>query len=137
MVTMKKFTPIIFIAGFISHAAVAGVCEYTPSKMIKSRSPAGFVIGAKTAVTGAAVVGAGMKAAGFYTLTHSVTGATMLASTASGSSAAGTIGIIGGTGSGIGAASAILMSPFFIVPAAITTLGIGIYEGGCYIHTKK
>jgi hypothetical protein len=103
----------MFIAGFISHTAFAGVCEYTPSKMIKSGSPAGIVIGAKSAATGAAVVGAGMKAAGFYALTHSVTGATMLASTASGSSTAGTIGIIGGTGGGVGAVSAIIMSPIF------------------------
>lgn len=134
---MKKLFLFMFIAGFISHTAFAGVCEYTPSKMIKSGLPAGIVIGAKSAVTGAAVVGAGMKAAGFYTLTHSVTGATMLASTASGSSAAGTIGIIGGTGGGVGAVSAIIMSPFFIVPAAITAVGVVLYEGGCHIHTRK
>lgn len=134
---MKKLIQFIFIAGFISHTAFAGVCEYTPSKMIKGSSTTGIVIGAKSAVTGAAVVGAGMKAAGFYTLTHSVTGATMLASTASGSSAAGTIGIIGGTGGGVGAVSAIIMSPLFIVPAAITAVGVVLYEGGCHIHTRK
>ena len=79
----------------------------------------------------------GMKAAGFYTFTHVVTGATMLGSTASGASAAGMVGIMGSTAGAIGRVSAALMSPFVIVPAALGVGGVGIYEGGWYLKEKR
>lgn len=130
---MKKLIAYIFIAGFMSYPAIADVCDHTPSKLIGFSATGVGAIGAGAT----AAAGIGMKAAGFYTLTHAVTGATMLGSTAAGASAAGTVGIMGGTAGAIGTVSAVLMSPFVIVPAAVTAVGVGLYEGGCYIHTKK
>ena len=78
----------------------------------------------ETALGAGAAAGVGMKAAGFYTLKHSVTGATMLASKLAGSSAAGTIGIIAGTGKGIGIVAAGLMSWWFILPEAAGAIGL-------------
>lgn len=87
--------------------------------------------------TGAvAVTGVGLKAAGIYTLTHATTGAAMLGSTAAGASAAGTTGIIAGSAGFLGTAGAVLLSPFVIVPAAVTAVGIGAIEGGCYLSGK-
>jgi len=71
-------------------------------------------------------INSGLKAC-FYTLKHSVTGKVMLASTLPGSSAAGTVGIIAGTGKGIGFAAAGLMSlPFTLISIGIA--GYGLYE---------
>jgi len=130
---MQKLALCLLVAGTLSQPVAAAVCDYTPSK----------VVGAETttaaSATGAAVAtaGVGMKAAGFYTLVHSVTGATMLGSTAAGASAAGTVGIIGGTAGVIGTAGAVLMSPFVMIPAAIVAGSIAAYEGGCYLAAKK
>ena len=74
-----------------------------------------------------AAAGVGMKAAGFYTVTHAVTGSTMLASTLGGASDAGTVGIIGGTAGLIGGTAAVLMSPLFI-GGAIGLAGYGVYK---------
>jgi hypothetical protein len=30
----------------------------------------------------------------------------------------------------------VLMSPFVIIPAVVTAVGIGAYEGGCYLKEK-
>ncbi len=48
-------------------------------------------------------------------------------------SCAGTVGIIAGTGGVLGTLGAVLMSPFLIAPAAIAAIGIGLYEGVCYM----
>ena len=125
---MKKIAISIFIALIMSQSAVAGVCDYTPSKLIGGKGSA--AIGGTAAVT--ATAGIGMKAAGFYTITHTA-GATMLGSTAAGASAAGTTGIIAGTGGVLGSIGAALMSPFVIIPAAVVAVGVGAYEGGCYL----
>lgn len=58
-------------------------------------------------------------------------------STAGGVSAAGTVRIMGGTAAAIGTVGAALMSPFVILPAALVAGGVGIYEGGCYITSKR
>lgn len=128
---MHKRLATIFL--LVSFSASAEVCEYTPSKMVGGVVTGSVATGAATT----AAAGIGMKAAGFYTLTHAVTGATMLASTAGGVSAAGTVGIMGGTAGAIGTAGAVLMSPFFIVPAAIVAGGVAAYEGGCYLANRK
>jgi len=57
----------------------------------------------------------------------------MIGSTAAGASAAGTTAIIAGTSGVLGSIGAALMSPFVIIPTAVTAVGIGIYEGGCYL----
>ncbi|SDY18352.1 hypothetical protein [Nitrosomonas sp. Nm58] len=123
----------LFLFTSMMQIAVADVCEYTPRNLIGAGTSGSVATGA--AATTAA--GIGMKAAGFYILPHATTGATMLASTAGGASAAGTVGIMGGTAGAIGTVSAVLMSPFVITSAAITALGIGIYEGVCYLREQK
>ena len=57
----------------------------------------------------------------------------MLGSTAAGASAAGTTGIIAGTAGFFGTIGAALLSPFVIIPAAVAAVGIGAYEGLCYL----
>lgn len=125
---MKKVLISIFISTFFTQLAIAGVCDYRPSKLIGGGATGAVAGGAGTA----AATGAGMQAAGIYAITNATTGATMLGSTAAGASAAGTTGIIAGTGGAIGTAGAVLMSPFVIIPLAITAVGVGAYEGGCY-----
>ncbi|CAN5762651.1 hypothetical protein BH11PSE12_BH11PSE12_32560 [soil metagenome] len=123
----------VLVTSVLSHSVAAKICDHTPSKIIG----AGLTGSVASGAGATAAAGIGMKAAGLYMFTHAVTGATMLGSTASGASAAGTVGILGGTAGGIGTVSAALMSPFVIVPAAIVAGGVGIYEGGCYIASKR
>lgn len=122
----------LFISVFFIQSAVAGVCDHRPSKIIGGGAT-GAVSGGTAAV---AVGGIGMKTAGLYAITHATTGAAMLGSTAAGASAAGTAGIIAGSAGVIGTVGAALLSPFVIIPAAITAVGIGAYEGGCYWSGK-
>ena len=129
---MKK-TLTIILSAVLAQNVAAEICDHTPSKLIG----AGWTGSVATGAGATAAAGVGMKAAGFYTLTHAVTGATMLGSAAGGASAAGTVGIMGGTAGAIGTVGAALMSPFVIVPAALVAGGVGIYEGGCYITSKR
>ena len=130
---MRKFIASLLLMSALFEPAVAAVCDYTPSKLVG----AGVSGSVATGAGATAAAGVGLKAAGFYTITHAVTGATMLASTAGGASAAGTVGIMGGTAGAIGTVGTALMSPFVIVPAAIVAVGVAGYEGGCYIAAKK
>lgn len=124
---MKKIITFL-VATLIHEFAVAEICDYTPSNLFGAAASGSLVTGAG-AIAGA---GTGMKAAGFYAFQHAITGAYMLGSTAGGASAAGTVGIMGGTAGAVGTVSAALMSPFFIVPAAIAAVSIAGYEGACF-----
>ena len=131
---MKKLVIATTIAfSCFAQLAVADICDYRPSSMVggKTTTATGVATGA-TAATGV-----GMKAAGIYTITHATSGAAMLGSTAAGASAAGTTGIIAGTAGFLGTVGAALMSPFVIVPAAVAAVGIGVYEGSCYLASDK
>lgn len=129
---MKKFSFLLVLTSFLAQAATAGICDYRPSSLI-----GGLTTAAVAGSTGAAAAtGVSMKAAGLYTLTHATTGATMLGSTAAGASAAGTTGIIAGSAGFLGTAGAVLMSPFVIIPAAVTAVGVGAYEGVCYLSDE-
>ena len=122
----------MLLSGFFAQYSWAGVCDYRPSKIIGSGTSA-----AVAGATGAtAVAGVGLKAAGIYTLTHATTGAAMLGSTAAGASAAGTTGIIAGSAGFLGTAGAVLLSPFVIIPAAVTAVSVGAYEGSCYLYER-
>lgn len=114
-------------------AANAEVCDYTPSNLVGSVATA---VGT-TIVGGGATVGAGMQAAGYYTLVHAGSGLTMLGSTAAGASAAGTVGIIAGTGGTIGTVGAILMAPVTIVVGGVTLIGVGAFESVCYFQVDR
>ena len=122
----------LLVSGFVVQTAMAGVCDHRPSKIIGGTST-GVAVGGTGAV---AATGIGMKLAGLYTITHATTGAAMLGSTAAGASAAGTTGIIAGTAGFLGTAGAALISPFVIIPAVVTAVGVGTYEGGCYLSDK-
>lgn len=125
---MNRILISLIVSGCLVQSAISGVCDYRPSKLI-----GGVATGGVAGTTGAAAAtGIGMKAAGLYTITHATTGAAMLGSTAAGASAAGTTGIIAGTSGVLGTVGAVLMSPIVIIPAAVTAVGIGAYEGSCY-----
>ncbi len=113
-------------------AAHAGGCDWTPSKLVgKAGSAAAGLAGSSAAA------GIGLNAAGYYTLVHSTSGLTMLGSTAAGTSAAGTVGIIAGTGGAIGTVAGILMAPVTIVAGAVTFAAAGAYEGYCYFQVDR
>lgn len=119
----------VFFAASSVQPLFAGACDYRPSALIGSAGTA-VVAGASGVVAGAG--GAG-NAAGLYTLTHAVTGATMLGSTAGGASAAGTVGIMGGTAGTGAAVMGVVLNPLVWIPAAVVAVGSGVYEGGCYL----
>ena len=133
---MKKLFCGALVVMAASGSAFADICDYTPSKIIGGKTGAAASSAAATGAAATAAAGAGLKAAGFYTLTHAVTGATMLGSTAGGASAAGTVGIMGGTAGAVGTVAGALMSPFVIIPAAVVATGITAYEGGCYLAAR-
>lgn len=117
----------------VGSSANADACDYKPSKLI-GEAATYAVGGATAAATG---VGAAMKGAGFYTLVHSSSGAVMLGSTAAGSSAAGTVGIVAGTSGAAGAVGSVLMAPVTLIVGGITLAAGGIYEGICYFGIEK
>lgn len=130
---MKKQCALLLAVGMLSNSVMAGVCDYRPSKVVGD----GLTKSVATGAGATAAAGVGMKAAGYYAITHATTGAAMLGSTAAGTSAAGTVGIIGGSAGAVGTAGAVLMSPFVLIPAAVVAGGIGVYEGSCYLASRK
>lgn len=112
-----------------SQAAVAGICDYRLSNLIGTGGTTAVAAGSG-AVAGAG--GAG-TAASLYTITHATSGAVMLGSTAGGASAAGTVGIMGGTAGAGAAVMGVVLNPFVWIPAAVTAVGVGALEGGCYL----
>lgn len=130
---MKKLLGVAATTFFLSTPVAADVCDYRPSALI-----GGVGAGAVgTAGAGAAAAGIGAKTVGFYTLTHSVSGATMLGSTATGASAAGTVGIIGGSAGVAGTIGSILMAPATIIAGLVVGAGTAIYEGACYFSVER
>jgi len=121
------------LVAFWTQSTLAEVCDYRPSNMLGGKATA--ATGIATGAT--AATGVGMHAAGIYTITHATSGAVMLGSTAAGASAAGTTGIIAGTAGFFGTIGAALLSPFVIIPAAVVAVGIGAYEGLCYLTTDS
>lgn len=113
--------------------ASADVCNWRLSKLLgTARANVATLIEPVTSPTTLAE-----KALGFYTLSHSVTGATLLGTTVAGSSAASTIGMIAGSGGSAGALGAALMSPTGIVVGAIVGVGVAGTEGYCYFFQDE
>lgn len=125
---LRIATAMIAIA--LSSGAYSEVCDYRLSSLVG---------GGVTATVGATslLAGKGMTAMGYYTLTHAVTGATMLGSTLAGSSGAGTIGIIAGTGTGAGAVGAALMSSIGIVIGVVVAGSLAGSEVYCYFQDER
>ncbi|WIV52068.1 hypothetical protein QQG91_06405 [Marivivens sp. LCG002] len=133
MVKLKSSLALVSAVVVVPSMVAAGACDYRPSQLI-----GGIGAGAAAASAGAlATAGLGAKAAGFYTLTNAVTGATMIGSTAGGASAAGTVGIMGGTGGLIGTAAAIVMAPATIIAGLFVGAGVLTYEGVCYFAVDR
>ena len=105
---MRKVVLSIALA-LLGHSSTAGVCDYAPPTSF------GEDAGAITAI------GAGLKAYGFYPF-PSATGRLMLGSTAAGSSAARTVGIIANSAR-IAAVVVPLMSPPVLTIAGAIALG--------------
>lgn len=114
-------------------AANAGVCDWRASELLGG---GGAVAIGGGALTGSAI-GLAIKGAGFYTLTHAVTGATMVGSTLLGTSAAGTVGIIAGTGGIVGTAVAIATAPVVVIGGLAVGTGVGALELGCYFTDDR
>ena len=118
---------------FAVPASAIELCNYAPSKLLGATPATATGVGAATT----AAAGVGMKALGLYAIQNGVTGAWMLGSTAAGASAAGTTGILAGTAGAIGAVGAVVMSTPVIVAGAVVAVGVGAYEGSCYLSAKK
>ena len=108
-------------------------CNYRPSNLIGG----GATGAAATAGAATAAAGIGAKAAGFYTLTHAATGMTMRGSTAGGVSAAGTVGIMGGTAGVVGTIGSIIMAPATIITGAVVGSATIAFESACYFSIER
>lgn len=126
-------SPILASACLYLEPAHAEICDYRLSKIIGPGATGGIT----AAGAGLAITGTAGQAAGFYTLTHSTALVTMLGSTAAGSSGAGTVGIIAGTGSGLGFVAGLVMSPAVIFGGVVLGASIGISEGVCYFTVER
>lgn len=133
MAILHKLPTLAAASLFAATPAFASLCDYKPSKLAGEMASSAVA----TVGGGTAAAGAGLKAAGYYTLIHSTSGLTMLGSTAAGASAAGTVGIIAGS-AGTGAAIAsVLMAPVTVVVGAFTVVAVGGYEGACYFQVER
>ena len=132
MKNILRYTSLTACISF-GFSANAKVCDYTPSNIAgQAATAAGTAL-----VGGTAVAGVGLQAAGVYTLVHAGSGLTMVGLTAAGTSAAGTVGIVAGTGGTIGAVTAFLLAPVTLAVAAVTVVGVGAFEGACYFQVER
>ncbi len=122
----RTVLPVVAAALLAAPAAQARVCEYRPSELLRSDAAASVVAGAKGA--------AGDMAGGIFTLTNTVTGASLLG----GNAGAGALGQLGGAATAIGnGAAAVLAAPGAAVAGAVAAVGIGAYEGICYFSDER
>jgi hypothetical protein len=119
---MRTFPVLAALLLASSAPALADVCDYRPSALIN---------GAGAAVKNVDAADLGAKAVSFYTLTHEVTGATMLGTSAAGASAAG------GTSGALGAMAAIVTAPATLIAVAVVGTGVVAYEGACYFTVER
>lgn len=122
----RSLACLLLAAQVIATEASAELCDYRLSSLLKGKSAASV---------GNATSELASKAVGYYTLTNTVTGATMLGSSAAGGSAAGTIATVAGTG--LGAVGAALTNPVGIVIGAVVAVGVGGAEGYCYFQDER
>ncbi|KPP98816.1 MAG: hypothetical protein HLUCCA12_17895 [Rhodobacteraceae bacterium HLUCCA12] len=126
----KKLALCGFLIASSASMAAAAPCDWRPSQFFGTTTAA-------VAGGSALAIGSGMKAAGFYTLIHAGSGLTMLGSTMAGASAAGTVGIIAGTGGVIGTISAILMAPVTVVIGGAIAVGGAGFETVCHFSDER
>lgn len=126
-----KVLPAVFLV-LLTTSAEAKFCDYRLSELVGTGT-AGGVIAGTTAIAASDVA---MKAAGFYLITNATTGAMMVGSTAAGASAAGTVGIIGGSAA-VGGVVAFITAPVTLTIAALAAAGAAVVEGGCYFADER
>ncbi|SNR63101.1 hypothetical protein [Puniceibacterium sediminis] len=112
--------------------AWAAVCDYRPSIIAGKAGAAAR--GGTGALVGAA--GAGVRAAGAYTLQHPQTGLSMIGSAVSTATAA-SASMASGAGGALGTAAAIATAPVTILIAGATAVAMGGYEGACYLGDER
>lgn len=122
----------VVLSVFLATGTNAGVCDYRLSQLV---NPAAATATVAAGGAGSAVGPATMAIGGLYFFPHAG-GTLMLGSTLPGASAAGTIGIIGGSGF---AASvlAVLTAPITLLVAAGTTVTVGGLEAGCFFVDER
>jgi hypothetical protein len=129
---MRSITASSVFVFLTASATYAEVCDYRPTYVVGLGGAAAIgTTGAATAIAGPAI-----QAAGFYTLTHATTGLTMLGSTAGGVSAAGTVGIMGGS-TVAGSVVAFLTAPATVLLAGAVAIGGSGFEGVCYFQDER
>lgn len=129
----RSNSPLIaLILGFCASVADAEVCDYRLSTLASPTVTAGALAG------GAAVLGtpAMMQVAGSYFISHATSRSLMLGSTLAGTSAAGTIGVLGG--SGVAASVlAVLLAAVTLIAAGGTVAGVEVLGAGCYFVDER
>ena len=124
---MKNLIKTIIITATLTTAttASAAICDYKPSASIAT---------AAVTLTGAgvAIAGSAATASPYYAISG------MVGSTLSGSSAAGTVGIMSGTAGTVGASAiAILTAPATITTGVVIVGAAAAFEGYCTFFNKK
>lgn len=114
-------------------SVMAGPCDYRPTEVL-GNAGAAVAAGGPGAVLAA---NGAMEIGQIYLIVHSTSGATMLGSTLAGSSAAGTLGILSGSGSGLGAVAAAVSAPAVVLASGVILVsGLG-FEGVCYLSDER
>jgi hypothetical protein len=122
----------LFLFACIGSEVSADVCDFRLSSLAGSKAADAVISGGSATLAGPAV----MQVAGLYFIPHSTSGALMLGSTLPGVSAAGTVGIIGGSGFAA-SALAILTAPLTLAVAGGTVVGVGALEAGCFYYVDE
>lgn len=114
-------------------SSFSGVCDYRLSQLANPAAATAVITAGTTfTTTGPAAMALG----GLYFFPHATSGTLMLGSTLAGTSGAGTLGIIGGSGFAAGVL-AVLTSPITLFVAAGTTVTVGGLEAGCYFVDER
>ncbi len=114
------------VGGLVSPASSEGFCKHRPSEVLRGEFVGSMTAGARNAASNLAA-----KAGGVFTLTNTVTGASLLGSNAT----AGTIAQIGGVASN--AATSVAAVPGIAVAGATAAIGLAAYEGVCFFRDER
>ena len=130
---LKTLSLSVVLSFVLSTSSFSGVCDYRLSGLASPAAATAVVTGSGA---GATVGPASMALGGLYFFPHATSGTLMLGSTLAGTSGAGTIGIIGGSGFAASVLS-VLMAPITLIAAAGTVVTVGGLEAGCYFVDER
>ncbi|RVV98151.1 hypothetical protein EKE94_11920 [Mesobaculum littorinae] len=123
---MRRFPLILAATLLAAHPAAARVCDYRLSGFIGGKGP-DEAAGTAPVATGGAVE----AVKGFYSLSNTATGATLL------SQGGGAGGLVAGAGKGLGTAAGVLSTPAALTAGAVLGLGVGAMEGVCFFRDER